>query len=184
MKAILRRKAVLKIKAIRNQIAGRTLLIHNPAPFSIFYHHRQILSLRSVHVDRHRPRALSSGDKNNPLPLVLGKAQKISFPIHLKIHPIPPHKCHPARSCHRRSGRQRSRRILNKSPKGWREGRAASTPWMLRFANHPLRSGRQTDKQLSQPINSEYNPQTAITISKQWREQPCPRHPFKLGARS
>jgi hypothetical protein len=172
------------MKVIRKQITRRTLLIHNPAPFPIFYHHRQILSLRSVHVDRHRPRALSSGDENHPLPLVLGKAQKISFPIHLKIHPTPPHKCPPERSCRWRSGRQRSRRIPIKSPQGWREGRAASTPWMLRFANHPLRSGRQTDKQLSQPINSEYNRQTPITSSKQWREQPCPRHPFKRIARS
>ena len=134
------------MKAIRKQITGRTILIHNPAPFSIFHHHRQILSLRSVHVDRHRPRALSSGDENHPLPLVLGKAQKISFPIHLKIHPIPPHKCHPARSCRRRSGRQPSRRILISHPKaGEKAGLLRLRGCSLREPPTPLRkTGRQT----------------------------------------
>src|SRR5271170_2551919 len=104
-------------------------LIHNPASLFIFYHHSQIFRLRSVHIDWDRPRALGSGDENHPLPLVLGKAQKISFPIHLKIHVSSPcldpirggsnslsravfqtKPCHPERSCRSRSERQRSRR--------------------------------------------------------------------------
>src|ERR1700722_3530013 len=67
-----------------------------------------------------------------------------------------------------------------KSPQGWREDRAASTPWMLASrTTHSAQEDRPTNS-----YHSQYNPQTAITISKQWREQPCPRHPFKLIARS
>jgi hypothetical protein len=75
--------------AFWNRPAGRTSLIHNPPPLFIFYHHRQILRLSSVHIDRDRPRSLRSSDKNQPLPFVLGKAQKIRFSVHLKIHLIP-----------------------------------------------------------------------------------------------
>jgi hypothetical protein len=88
------------------------------------------------------------------LPLVLAKAQKVSFPIHLKIHPTPHINVILSGVA---IGEADGNAVEGsyRSPKGWREGRAASTPRMIRFANHPLRSGRQTDKQLSQPINSD-----------------------------
>jgi hypothetical protein len=138
------------MKAIRKQITGRTILIHNPAPFSIFHHHRQILSLRSVHVDRHRPRALSSGDENHPLPLVLSKAQKISFPIHLKIHPTP-HINVILSGVAVDEADGNAPKDPYKSPQGWKEGRAASTPWMLASRTiHSAQEDRPTNSYHSQ----------------------------------
>jgi hypothetical protein len=62
------------------------LLIRNLPPLTIFYYQGQIVELRRVIIYRNRTRSLSRSNKNKPLPLVLGKTQKVCFSIHLKVH--------------------------------------------------------------------------------------------------
>jgi hypothetical protein len=65
-------------------------LIQNPALLFVFYDNLQILDFVLVHIHRQAPRSRGTLHKNEPPRLILGKAQKICFPIHLEIHCNPP----------------------------------------------------------------------------------------------
>ena len=65
---------------------NQSSLVQNLPALLIFDDDLQILKRFPVYIDGHIPRAGGTFHKNEPPPLVLGKAQKVRFPIDLKIH--------------------------------------------------------------------------------------------------
>ena len=134
------------MKAIRKQITGRTIV--NSQSRAVLY----LLpppSNPQPPLRPHRPAPAARPQQWRREPPIASRSQqgsKNKFPHSLENPSYPPNKCHPARSCRRRSGRQPSRRILISHPKaGEKTGLLRLRGCSLREPPTPLRkTGRQT----------------------------------------